>query len=153
MSIVRELTKPEQTMYRLGEPWRLHGASGFIVPIHKAEPHNERGYLMIQEAEERVTFTDSGGISGVDAVNSTGKHVYIRKGTMLKGVGTQSRAPVHGFVLEPRKETVKVPVNCIHQTHGISDGAQFKAEGVAPMSVQAALGEQRKTWNSNHVSI
>jgi len=148
MSIVREITKPDQTKYRLGEPWKLPRAAGFIVPIHMNKPYAPRGYVMIQESDESVTFTDSGGISGVNARNKSGKHVYIRKGTLLKGAGTQSRAPVHGFVLEPMDIVVEVPVNCVHQTHGIRSGAKFHASGVAPMSVQAALGKQSKTWNS-----
>lgn len=148
MSIIRDIIKPDQTKYRLGEPWKLPRAAGFMVPIHMEKPYTSRDYVMLQEAEESVTFTDSGGISGVNALNKKEKHVYIRKGTLLKGAGTQSRAPVHGFVLEPMNVVVEVPVNCIHQTHGIRDGAEFHASGVAPMSVQVALGEQSKTWSS-----
>ncbi|MCJ7732870.1 winged helix-turn-helix transcriptional regulator [Candidatus Bathyarchaeota archaeon] len=148
MSLVKTLINPDQTTIKLGEPWKLPKASGFIVPILRDPPYNKRGYILIQEAEGKVDFRDSGGISGVDAENKTGKYVLIRKGTMLKGQGTQSRAPIHSFILEPKIDVVRVPVNCIHQTHGISGGAMFHAEGVAPLSVQANLGEQSSTWSS-----
>ena len=120
MSIIREITKPDQTKYRLGEPWKLPRAAGFIVPIHMEKPYTLRDYLMLQEAEESVTFTDSGGLSGVNARNKSGKHVYIRKGTLLKGAGTQSRAPVHGFILEPMDVVVEVPVAVPETTPGTS---------------------------------
>ncbi len=148
MSIIKEITKLEKNPYKLGEPWKLPKASGFIVPILQTGPHNSRGYRLLQEVENLVDFRDSGSISGVEAQNKADVPIFIRKGTMLKGTGTQSRAPIHSFVLEPNKNYVRVPVNCIHQTHGISTGAEFKAEGVAPLSVQASLGEQSRTWSS-----
>jgi DNA-binding HxlR family transcriptional regulator len=148
MSLVKTLINPDQTSIKLGDPWKLPKASGFIVPILRDQPYKKRGYALIQEVEGKVVFKDSGSISGVDSENKTGKHVFIRKGTMLKGQGTQSRAPIHSFILEPKIDVVRVPVNCIHQTHGISSGAVFKAEGVAPLIVQANLGEQSSTWSS-----
>ena len=148
MSMISEITKQENNPYRLGEPWKLPESSGFIIPILRGKPHRDRQYRLLQEVTNLVDFRDSGSISGVEALNRALTQVFIRKGTMLKGTETQSRAPIHSFVLEPTKEYVRVPVNCIHQTHGISTGAAFKAEGVAPLSVQANLGEQSRTWNS-----
>ncbi len=132
----------------LGEPWKLPKASGFLIPLIRQPPHPERNYILLQEAENQVDFRDSGGISGVDTLNKTEKNVYIRKGTMLKGTGTQSRASVTSFVLTPDKNYKRIPVNCIHQSHGIIRGSKFKAEGVAPMEVYSSLGEQSSTWAS-----
>jgi DNA-binding HxlR family transcriptional regulator len=132
----------------LGEPWKLPKASGFLVPLLKHPPHQVRNYVLLQEAENQVDFRDSGGISGVDALNKSGKNVYIRKGTMLKGSGTQSRAPITSFVLTPDMNYKRIPVNCIHQSHGIRRGSKFKAEGLAPMEVYSSLGEQSSTWAS-----
>lgn len=131
-----------------GEPWKIPKASGFIIPLLTQPPHSKRNYVLLQESENQVDFRDSGGISGVDALNKTGKNVYIRKGTMLKGTGTQSRAPITSFVLTPDKNYKRIPVNCIHQSHGIRRDSVFKAEGVAPMEVYSSLGEQLSTWAS-----
>jgi DNA-binding HxlR family transcriptional regulator len=132
----------------LGEPWKLPKASGFLIPLLKNPPHRERNYVLLQEIEDHVDFRDSGGISGVDALNRTGKNVYIRKGTMLQGTGTQSRAPVTSIVLTPDKNYKRIPVNCIHQSQGISTGSKFRATGVTPMEVYSSLGEQSRTWAS-----
>lgn len=133
--------------YKIGDPWKLPKGAGFILPLLVEPPFPERNYVLLQEVEDQVDFKDSGGISGVDALNSSGKNVFVRKGTMFSGKGTQSRSPVAGVVLVPGKEFVTIPVNCIHQSHYISSGAGFKAEGVTPHSVYQALGEQSETWN------
>ena len=148
MVISQIITNLDNTNYQLGEPWKRPNAAGFLIPILKNPTNIQREYVLLQETENEVTFRDSGGISGVDASNKTGKHVFIRKGTMLQGKGTQSRAPIHSFILAQDPAYVRIPVNCIHQSHGISRGAQFKAEGVTPYRVQASLGEQSSTWNS-----
>ena len=133
--------------YKIGNPWKLPKGAGFILPLLMDPPSSERNYVLLQEVEDQVSFRDSGGISRVDALNSSGKNVFVRKGTMFSGKGTQSRSPVAGVVLAPGKEFVTIPVNCIHQSHYISSGARFKAEGVTPHSVYQALGEQRETWD------
>jgi DNA-binding HxlR family transcriptional regulator len=132
----------------LGEPWRLPKASGFLIPLLNNHPYPERDYVLLQEAENLVDFRDSGGISGVDALNKTGKNVFIRKGTLLKGTGTQSRSPINSFVLTPDKAYKRIPVNCIHQTHRIAPGSKFEVGGLAPMMVYQALGNQSNTWAS-----
>jgi DNA-binding HxlR family transcriptional regulator len=134
--------------YKLGDPWKLPKGAGFVLPLLVDPPFIKRDYVLLQEVENQVDFKDSGGISGVDALNTSGKNVFIRKGTMFSGKGTQSRSPVAGVVLLPGKEFVRISVNCIHQSHYISSGAKFKAEGVAPHSVYQALGEQSETWES-----
>lgn len=134
--------------YRYGNPWKLPKGAGFVLPILEGANSAERNYVLLQEVEGLVEFRDSGSISGVDALNKSGKNVFVRKGTMLSGQGTQSRSPVSGFVLAPSKEFVTLRVNCIHQSHYISTGASFEAGGVAPHSVYQALGEQGKTWQS-----
>ena len=133
---------------RLGDPWKLPKGAGFVLPLLMDPPFNERNYVLLQEVEGQVEFRDSGGISGVDALNSSGKNVFVRKGTMFSGKGTQSRSPVSGVVLIPGKEFVTISVNCIHQSHYISSGAEFKAEGITPHSVYQALGDQSETWDS-----
>jgi len=148
MVISQILTQLDDCIYQLGDPWKRPNAAGFLIPINKQPPHQERDYILLQEAGNKVTFRDSGSISGVDASNKSGKHVFIRKGTMLQGKGTQSRAPIHSFVLAQDPTFIRIPVNCIHQSHGISRGAKFKAQGVTPHSVQSNLGEQSATWNS-----
>jgi DNA-binding HxlR family transcriptional regulator len=134
--------------YKLGEPWKLPRGAGFVLPLLGEPQFPERNYVLLQEVEDQVEFKDSGGISGVDALNKSGKIVYVRKGTLLTGEGTQSRSPVFSVVLLPEKEFVEIPVNCIHASHGISFGASFKPKGVAPVSVYQSLGMQSETWQS-----
>lgn len=134
--------------YKLGEPWKLPRAAGFLVPLLRDAPYDERGYVLLQEVEGKVEFRDTGSISAVEVKNKSGFNVFIRKGTMLKGQGTQSRSPVNGIIVEPFNKYVPIPVNCIHASHGISTGAGFEAEGVAPQSIYQSLGHQSSTWAS-----
>jgi len=134
--------------YRLGDPWKLPKGAGFVLPLLGEQTFPERGYVLLQEVADRVEFRDSGSIYGVEASNRSGRNVFVRRGTLLTGKGTQSRSPVSGVVLVPGKEFVTIPVNCVHQSHYISTGADFKAEGVAPHSVYQALGKQSATWES-----
>lgn len=132
--------------YEIGEPWKLSKGAGFVVPILGMPPFPDRNYVLLQEVLDRVSFKDSGGIGGVDVKNDSGRSVFVRKGTMLKGMGTQSRSPVSGVVLEPEEEMIRIPVNCIHASHGISGGAGFMAGGLTPHSVYQSLGRQHDTW-------
>lgn len=134
--------------YEIGEPWKLTKGAGFVIPILGRPPFLDRNYVLLQEVLDKVEFKDTGGIGGVDVANKSGSNVFLRKGTMLKGVGTQSRSPVAGVVLEPLEEMIKVPVDCIHQSHGIRAGASFMATGVTPHTVYAGLGQQSRTWAS-----
>lgn len=133
--------------YTVGEPWKLPKGTGFVLPILGAPPFPERNYVLLQEVMDKVKFTDSGGISQVGVTNVSGGPVYIRKGTMLKGLGTQSRSPISGYVAEPSKVPVIIPVNCIHASHGISRGEGFNISGLTPHSIYMALGDQGRTWS------
>lgn len=132
--------------YEIGEPWKLRKGAGFVLPILGRSPFGDRNYVLLQEVEDEVTFQDSGDLGSVNIFNKSGSNVFLRKGTMLKGVGTQDRSPVAGVVLEPVKEVVEIPVNCIHASHGIRGGAIFMARGVTPHSVYQSLGRQSDTW-------
>lgn len=132
--------------YVVGEPWKLTKGAGFVVPILGRPPFPDRNYVLLQEVLDKVSFKDTGGIGGVNVKNDSGRSVFVRKGTMLKGMGTQSRSPVAGVVLEPVKEVVEIPVNCIHASHGIRGGASFTAMGVTPQNVYQSLGRQSETW-------
>lgn len=131
--------------YEIGEPWKLRKGAGFVLPILGRPPFGDRNYVILQEVEDEVVFQDSGDLGSVNIFNKSGSNVFLRKGTMLKGVGTQDRSPVAGVVLEPVKEVV-IPVNCIHASHGIRGGASFMAMGVTPHSVYQSLGRQSNTW-------
>lgn len=133
--------------YEIGEPWKLSKGAGFVVPILGSPPFPDRNYVLLQEVLDKVSFNDTGGIEGVDVSNTSGSNVFLRKGTMLKGMGTQSRSPVAGVVLEPIKDMIRIPVNCIHASHGIRPGAAFMAMGITPHSVYQSLGRQSETWS------
>lgn len=132
--------------YEIGEPWKLSKGAGFVVPILGRPPFPDRNYVILQEVLDKVAFKDTGGIGGVDVHNKSGNNVFLRKGTMLKGIGTQSRSPIAGVVLEPIDEMIRIPVNCIHASHGISGGASFMVSGITPHSIYQSLGRQSETW-------
>lgn len=133
--------------YTVGEPWKLPKGTGFVLPILGAPPFPQRSYVLLQEVKDKVTFTDSGGISRVDVTNRSGSSVYIRKGTVLKA-GTQPRSPLSGYVLEPIPKTVPLAVNCIHASRGIRAGGIFDVRGLTPHSIYMSLGDQSRTWAS-----
>ena len=139
--------------YEIGEPWKLTKGAGFVLPILGRPPFGNRNYVLLQEVLDQVEFKDTGGIGDVAVSNRSGSNVFLRKGTMLKGVDTQSRSPVAGVVLEPMKEVVKIPVDCIHASHVIQPRAAFMAMGITPHSVYQSLGRQSETWaNISHYS-
>jgi len=147
MSVIESVRKILEE-YEIGEPWKLTKGAGFVLPILGRPPFPDRNYVLLQEVLDQVEFKDTGGIGDVAVSNRSGSNVFLRKGTMLKGVGTQSRSPVAGVVLEPTDEVVKVPVNCIHASHSIRAGADFTARGLTPKSVYEDLGQQSRTWAS-----
>lgn len=132
--------------YELGEPWKLRKGAGFVLPILGRPPFPDRNYVLLQEVLDDVTFEDTGEIGRVDVSNRSGRPVFVRKGTLLKGVKTQSRSPVAGVVLEPEKKMIKIPVDCTHASHGIRAGAAFMVKGITPQRVYQSLGRQSETW-------
>ena len=134
--------------FTVGEPWKLPKGTGFVLPILGSPPFPDRDYVLLQEVMDKVTITDSGSISKVSVTNLTGGPVYIRKGTVLKGQSTQSRSPISGYVAEPSKVPIPIPVNCIHSSHGIRGGAAFNPKGLTPHSIFMALGDQGRTWRN-----
>lgn len=129
----------------IGEPWKLTKGAGFVVPILGRPPFLDRNYVLLQEVMDKVTITDSGDINLVGVLNKSGGPVYIRKGIMLKGQGSQDRSPVSSYIVEP-KVPVNIRVNCIHSSHRIEGGASFIAMGVTPHSIYRSLGQQTAIW-------
>ena len=131
-----------------GEPWKLPNATGFVVPLLGRPPFAGRNYVLLQEVNDKVKFTDGGIVGKVNVENRSGEAVFVRKGTMLKGQSGQDRAPISGVVLEPVPDKIEIPVNCIHASRPTSHGGIFYASGVTPHGVYSALGNQGETWNS-----
>ena len=64
---------------------------------------------------------------GMDAANATSAFVFLRGGTVTKGV-TQTRTLSYGIVLVPNMELTPVEVKCIFETQGIAQGSRSRID-------------------------
>lgn len=144
----------EETMgFRFGKPERPNESSlACILPILR-ETSQVRQYITLPETEQ-VLVSDSGTINKLNLKNASKSNVFVRSGTIFEGKGTQSRAIMRSAVLFPGTE-VALDVRCVHQSHGIRTGAEFKYGGITPFSVDTkvyAAGyrpqDQHATWNA-----
>ena len=133
-----------------GAPWKLtkESLSAAIPLIMKGAPGRE--YVLIQEVRDKVKLTDTGNINRSTATNKSGKTVFVRKGTLLKG-NTQNRGVVIGTVLFPN-DIKDVNIQCVHRTSGIVAGASFATMStIAPRLVEQAFlnySGQIATWSA-----
>lgn len=136
-STILQLISEESMGFRFGKPERPNEASlACILPILR-ETSQERQYITLPETEN-VLASDSGTINKVNLKNASKKNVFVRSGTIFEGKGTQSRALTRSAVLFPGSE-VALDVRCVHQTHGIRGGAEFKYGGITPLAVDSSL--------------
>ena len=135
--------------FYLGEVWKYSkNAKGAIIPIIR-DKEVERDYVTLPEVKDKVQFSDTGhinkaGVKGVD------KPLFIRIGSILEGVGTQSRGVEHSVIVMPEGEE-EIDVKCVHASHPISYGSQFAYCGTAPKTVEHAFlrgGSQSAVWES-----
>lgn len=136
--------------YEFGEPWRFNQRSlSVVVPILRRNP-GDRNYVLLQEVKDKVQIVDGGSIGKTVVKNPTGKTVFVRKGTLLKGA-TQERAVTVGTIVLPEM-TKEVEVHCVHASRGIRAGARFKPLNVvAPRQVMdsfMARSGQGVTWGA-----
>lgn len=99
------------------------------------------------EVLDQLNMKDTGSISQVELQNRTNKAIFVRAGTIFKGE-TQNRASQHSGVYTSKKENIDV--RCVHQSHGIHDGAKMEFGDIAPMGVTSNLmkGDQFSVWQS-----
>ena len=137
-----------ENTYRFSSPWRPKGSLSIVVPIIQTGDPKSRKYITLQETEN-LTITDSGSIGGVKVTNKGEAPIFLKIGSILRGIGTQSRAVNKSMFIEAGK-TVDVTVNCVHASHGIRRGSSFSSEPdlTSPAFVEAALlrSEQREVW-------
>src|SRR5215470_5586151 len=152
-STILQAISEESMGFRFGKPERPNESSlACILPILR-ETSQVRQYITLPETEQVLVF-DSGTINKVNLKNASKSNVFVRSGTILEGKGTQTRALMRSAVLFPGTE-VALDVRCIHQTHGIRTGAEFKYGGITPLSVDSAVysagyrpQDQHATWNA-----
>jgi len=152
-STILQAISEESMGFRFGKPERPNESSlACILPIIR-ETSQERQYITLPETEQVLVF-DSGTINKVNLENTSKKNVFVRSGTIFEGKGTQSRAIMRSAVLFPGTE-VALDVRCVHQTHGIRTGAEFKYGGITPLSVDSRVysagyrpQDQHATWNA-----
>src|SRR5215469_3019201 len=152
-STILQAISEESMGFRFGKPERPNELSlACILPILR-ETSQVRQYITLPETEQVLVF-DSGTINKVNLKNASKSNVFVRSGTIFEGKGTQSRAIMRSAVLFPGTE-VSLDVRCIHQTHGIRTGAEFKYGGITPLSVDSAVysagyrpQDQHTTWNA-----
>jgi hypothetical protein len=152
-STILQAISEESMGFRFGKSERPNESSlACILPILR-ETSQERQYITLPETEQVLVF-DSGTINKINLKNASKKNVFVRSGTIFEGKGTQSRALMRSAVLFPGTE-VALEVRCVHQTHGIRSGAEFKYGGITPLSVDSAVyaagyrpQDQHTTWNA-----
>lgn len=143
-----------QEDFGFGDPWRFSEKTcSIVVPILlKTKKYGARGYYVIEEVKDKVTFTDTGSIGGVKAVSNADKPVFIRNGSAFGvpygGTGTQERSVTVGTVLFPQVQEILATI-CVHASRGIMPGAGFKYKGLVPQEVLGAISmrNQTVTWN------
>lgn len=139
--------------FELGDPWRISDrALSVVVPIIRRNAP-ERLYVTMYEVAKELDIRDTGRIDRVEFQNRAGKPVFVRAGTIFEG-STQNRASEHSCVIQPGRE--EVVVRCVHQTHGISPGAEMRYGDIAPWLVtRTLLSErgQREVWHSVNLYI
>jgi hypothetical protein len=139
-----------QIDFEFGAPWRVSKKSTVCaIPILRKAASCQRGYVVAEEVKDRLKFSDTGRINGVEVKNSSGKPVFLRGGSAFAGIETQSRTATFGRILMPEAAEILETV-CIHASHYIQPEADFRVEEVVPESVRRAALErnQRKTWNA-----
>jgi hypothetical protein len=133
----------ETNGFQLDEAWRLdEGSLSVIVPV-KRDSDLKRDYITFAEAQD-VKVEDTGAVDSVYVKNNEDKPLFISRGEIFKGK-TQERAAIHGYIIGAGRGQ-KVSVRCIHQTKGISKGAEMKFGGYAPYDVD--LSSQSRTWST-----
>lgn len=141
----------EKLGFKFGKPDRPNESSlACILPILRETTH-KRQYVTMPETEH-VIVTDSGTINKVNLKNSGKENVFLRSGTIFEGKGTQSRIITRSAVLFPGSE-VALDARCVHASHGIRSGSEFKYGGTVPVDVETAnytAGftpvDQSRTW-------
>jgi len=124
----------EKNGFKFGRPWHYHKNSlAAILPIIR-KSEEQRSYITLVEAANKVIIEDSGSISEAIVTNKGDKPVFIRAGEILKG-STQTRAVVISRIVMP-KQTARVKIVCVYASKGISRGATFAHAGYAPSSVE-----------------
>src|SRR5215469_12678940 len=152
-STILQAISEESMGFRFGKPERPNELSlACILPILR-ETSQVRQYITLPETEQVLVF-DSGTINKVNLKNTSKSNVFVRSGTIFEGKGTQSRAIMRSAVLFPGTE-VALDVRCVHQSHGIRSGAEFKYGGITPLSVDSVVysagyrpQDQHTTWNA-----
>lgn len=135
--------------FYLGEVWKYSkNAKGAIIPIIR-DKEIERNYVTLPEVKDKVQFSDTGHISKA-GVKGIDKPLFIRIGSILEGVGTQSRGVEHSVIVTPEREE-EIDVKCVHASHPISYGRSFSYCGTAPKTVEHAFlsrSGQSAVWES-----
>jgi hypothetical protein len=126
----------EKLGFSFGKPDRPSEKSlACILPILR-ETTFVRQYVTMPETEN-VIVTDSGMINKINIKNTGKENVFLRSGTIFEGKGTQSRIITRSAVLFPNSE-VALDARCVHASHGIRTGSNFKYGGTVPIAVENA---------------
>ena len=150
---ILEVISKQRLGFKFGKPDRPSEKSlACILPILR-ETSVQRQYITLPETEE-VLITDSGTINKINLENASKQNVYVRSSTMFEGKGTQSRVLSRSAVLFPGKKA-GLECRCIHSSHPIASGNEFKYGGVSPLDVDSSTytsgysrADQTQTWNA-----
>ncbi len=127
----------ETSGFGLGEPQRPGSESIVaIVPITR-QVQQERDYITLNEAGDRVSIQDTGNIDEVIVSNNSDRPIFIPAAWMLGGE-TQARVVAQSIVVLPG-EARNISVVCVQENRAISPGVTLTPGNIAPRSVEQRL--------------
>lgn len=149
-----EAIRTETLGFTIGDPWRPEDKSITCVTPIIRKSDEEPTYLVSVQAKD-LKIVDTGSINQATVKSLADKPVFIRAGELLKG-DTQNRTFVQSLIIAPKEEK-SVEVRCVHASHGITSGAEFKSNGYSPgkdhvyyMSSHGGYSvSQQASWNSD----
>jgi len=149
--VVEEFERGELSF---GAPWRMSKkAASAVVPIIR-QNQAKRGYVLLQEVQDKVLMKDMGQINRAVITNKSDSYVFVRKGSLLKGT-TQERGVTVGVVVPPNSIS-EIEIQCVHASKGIISGSDYHYAGIAPREVEGAFmsnANQRETWSAVESSM
>ena len=127
----------ETNGFGFGEPWRPGPEYVVaIVPITR-RVQQERDYITLSEAGDRVSIQDTGNIDEVIVSNKSDRPIFIPAAWMLGGE-TQARMVAQSVVVLPR-EARNISVVCVQENRAISPSVTLTPGNVGPRSVEQRL--------------
>ena len=127
----------ETSGFALEEPLRPGPESIVAIVLITRRVQQERDYITLSEAGDRVSIQDTGNIDKVTVSNNSDRPIFIPAAWMLGGE-TQARMVAQSVVVLPG-EARNISVVCVQENRAISPGVTLTPGNVGPRSVEQRL--------------